>query len=136
MNAPQRLFNAESDADLPYAEAPDLEARLERLKARLLADEASLFAPAEVALRALKGTPATEAHGACWFLVGRWHLIFNLEYETAVMCVEQAAAIARRANYPLLLARALRFEGGLLCEMGKPAEAVPVLLEARKCSVS
>ena len=129
MNSRQRLLDVESDADLPYAEAPDLEARLERLKARLLADEASLFAPAEIALGTLKGAPATEAHGACWFLVGRWHMI-NLKYETGVLCVEQAAAIARRANHPLLLAKALKFTGGLLCEMGKPAEAVPVLLEA------
>lgn len=56
MNSRQRLLEAESDADMPYAEAPDLEARLECLKGRLLADEESLFAPAEVALRALNGS--------------------------------------------------------------------------------
>ena len=129
MNSRQRLLDVASDADMPYAGAPDLQARLERLKARLLADEASLFAPAEVALRELKGEPATEAHGACWFFVGRWHLI-KIAYEAGNVCVAQAAAIARRAQDPLLLAKALKLLGGSLAEMGKPAEAVPVLLEA------
>jgi putative two-component system response regulator len=114
---------------MPYVGAPDLQACLERLKGRLLADEESLFAPAEIALRALKGEPATEAHGACWYFLCRWHY-FNLEYEAGYVCAAQAVAIGRRANDLGLLARALKFTGGLLCEMGKPAEAVPVLLEA------
>ena len=129
MNSRQRLLAVESDADMPYAGAADLPARLERLKARLLADEESLFAPAEIALGTLKGEPATEAHGACWFFVGRWH-IFNLAYEAGNVCFAQAAAIARRAHDPLLLAKALKLLGGSLAEMGKPAEAVPILLEA------
>ena len=129
MNSRQRLLDVESDADLPYAEAPDLQARLERLKARLLADEEPLFAPAEIALRALKGKPATEAHGACWFFVSRWHYM-NLEYEAGQVCAIQASDIARRANDPALLARALKVLGVLLAEVGKPAEGVPVLLEA------
>ncbi len=46
------------------------------------------------------------------------------------MCAAQAIAIARHANDPLLLAKALKMLGESLCEMGKPADAVPVLLEA------
>ena len=129
MNSRQRLLDVESDPDLPYAGAPDLEERLERLKFRLLADEESLFAPAEVALRALQGEPVTEAHGACWLLVGRWHY-FNLAFEVGLVCVAQAASIARRANEPALLAKVLKVRGLVLTEMGKPAEAIPVLLEA------
>ena len=129
MNWRQRLLDVASDADMPYAEAPDLEARLERLKARLLADQESLFAPAEIALRALKGEPATEAHGMCWILVARWHF-FSLEYEAGQVCTAQSASIARRSNDPLLLAKALKMQGAMQVEMGKPADGVPVLLEA------
>ena len=93
MNSRQRLLDVESDADMPYVGAPDIQARLERLKARLLADEESLFAPAEIALRALKGEPATEAHGACWFLVARWHFL-NLEYEAAEVCARLPQSLA------------------------------------------
>ena len=125
MNSRQRLLDVESDADMPYAEAPDLEARLERLKGRLLANEESLFTPAEIALRALRGEPATEAHGACWFFVCRWHFL-NLEYEAAEKCAAQAIAIARGASDPLFLAKALKLLGLVLAEMGRPAEAVPV----------
>ena len=114
---------------MPYAEAPDIEARLERLKGRLLADEESLFAPAEIALRALNGRPATEAHGACWFFVSRWHFL-NLEYEAAEKCAAQAVAIARCVGDPVLLAKALKVVGASLSEVGKPADAVPFLLEA------
>ncbi len=114
---------------MPYPAAPDLQARLERLKGRLRADEEFLFAPAEIALRELNGEPATEPHAACWFFVGRWHFI-NLEYEAAVGCAAQAAAIGRRANDPLLLAQALKLQGVVLAEMGQPADAIPVLLEA------
>ena len=46
------------------------------------------------------------------------------------MCAVQAERIARRANDPLLLAKALKMQGVLLAEMGKPADGVPVLLEA------
>ena len=129
MNSRQRLFDVEPDTDMPYPEAPDLGARLERLKGRLQADEESLFAPAEIALQALEGEPATEPHGACWFFVSRWHFI-NLEYEAGVVCAAQAATIARRASDPLLLAKALKLQGVLQAEMGQPADAVPVLLEA------
>ncbi len=129
MNSRQRLLDVELDADLPYAGAPDLEARLERLKTRLLADEDSLFAPAEVALRGLEGEPATEAHGTCWLFISRWHFI-NLEYEAGAGCAAQAATIALRANDPLLFAKALKIQGIALAEMGKPADAVPILLEA------
>ncbi len=129
MNSRQRVLDAESDADLPYAGAPDNQARLERLKGRLLADEESLFAPAESALRALKGEPATEAHGACWFFICRRYFI-DLEYETAETCAARAVAIARRVGDPVLLAKALKVVGASLSEMGKPAEAIPVLLAA------
>ncbi len=129
MNSRQRLLDPESDADIPYVGDPDNQARLERLKGRLLVAEESLFAPAEVALRPLNGEPATEAHGACWFFVSRWHFL-NLEYEAAEKCAAQAIAIARRANDPLFLAKSLKLLGLVLAEMGKPAEAVPVLLEA------
>jgi putative two-component system response regulator len=129
MNSRQRLLDAPSDADMPYAGAPDIEARLERLKGRLWADEEALFAPAEIALRVLRGQPATEAHGACWFFICRRYF-YELEYEAAERCAAQAVAIARHANDPELLAKALKILGGTLCEMGKPADAVPVLLEA------
>ena len=46
------------------------------------------------------------------------------------MCAAQAVAIARHANDPVLLAKTLKMLGVALCEMGKPADAVPVLLEA------
>ena len=82
----------------------------------------------EIALRALKGEPATEAHGACWLLVGRWHF-FNLEYEVGLVCVARATSIARRVNDPALLATVLKMQGLLLTEMGRPADAIPVLLE-------
>jgi putative two-component system response regulator len=129
MNSRRRLLDVELDADMPYAGAPDLEARLERLKGRLWADEEALFAPAEVALRALKGEPATEAHGACWFFICRRYF-YELEYEAAEICAARAAAIARHADDPLLLAKALKMVGLSRCDMGKPADSVPVLLEA------
>ncbi len=111
-------------------EAPDLEARLERLKARLLADEESLFAPAEIALARVEGRASDRSSRSVLVFRCAAGTFLISTMRSAKYALAQAAAIARRANDPLLLAKALKLMGGLLAEMGKPADAVPVLLEA------
>jgi putative two-component system response regulator len=129
MNARAQIENTELHADMPYVGATDIQARLKRLKSRLFAGEEALFAPAEIALRELELNPASPPHLACWFAIARWHY-FNLEYEAAEESAVQAVTIARCIGKPLLLAKALKMLGLSLSDMGKPADAIPILLAA------
>lgn len=129
MNAPELLTAMDSYAGLlPYPGAPDIEVRLERLEQNLRADDASLFAPAKIALQALNGEPATKAHVLCLSLIARWHY-YDVDFEAAAVCSAAAVALARTLGEPCVRAKALKIMGIALFEGGKLAEAIPVVLE-------
>ena len=130
MNAPERHERAALYADvLPYVGALDNETRLELLEQRLRADESALFAPAETAILALRGKPASKAHVICLLLLARWHQ-YNLNFESAVTCSSAAVVLARTVDDPVARAKALKFLGLVLTEASYAAESIPIQMEA------
>jgi putative two-component system response regulator len=130
MNAPERHKRAALYEDvLPYAGAPDIESRLERLEQRLRADESALFGPAETAILALDGKPANRAHVLCLLLLARRHQ-YNLDFESAFTCSSAAVGLARTIDDPAARAKALKFLGLVLSEASYVAESIPIQMEA------
>jgi len=130
MNAPERHERAVLYEDvLPYAGAPDNETRLELLEQRLRAEESALFAPAETAILALHGKPASRSHVMCLLFLARRHQ-YNIDFEAALKCSSAAAALARSVDDPAVRTKALKFLGISLFEAGYLAESIPIHMEA------
>ena len=114
---------------LPDVGAPDNETRLKLLEQRLRAEESALFAPAEAAVLALQGKPASRAHVMCLLLLARQHQ-FNIEFGPALKCSSAAVALARSLDDSAVRANALKFHGISLFEAGYLAESIPIHMEA------
>ena len=114
---------------LPEVDAPDNETRLERLEQRLRADESALFAPAEAAILALHGKPASRAHVMCLLFLARRHQ-YNIDFGAALKCSLAAVALVRSVDDPAVRAKALKILGISLFEAGHLAESIPIHMEA------
>jgi tetratricopeptide (TPR) repeat protein len=119
---------------LPFADAPDLAERFQRLDERLrkapaTGDGSEIFTLAWDALSALPEEPATEAHAMCLLGVARNKYMRGLPID-GIEPAARAVAIAERVNNDLLLAKCLKMLGGMYMESGNFPAAMTALTRA------
>lgn len=119
---------------LPFADAPDLTERFQRLDERLrrapaTGDGSEIFDLAWDAFLTLPDEPATDARALCLLGIARNRYLRGLPFD-GIEPANQAVVIAERVSNDLLLAKCLKMLGGMYMETGNFPAAMTVLTRA------
>ena len=119
---------------LPFADAPDLPERFQRLDERLrkapaTGDGSEIFDLAWDAFVALPDDPATDARALCLLGIARNRYLRGLPFD-GIEPANQAVAVAERIDNDLLLAKCLKMLGGMYMETGNFPAAMSALTRA------
>ncbi len=119
---------------LPFADAPDLPERFQRLdehlrKAPATGDGSEIFDLAWDAFLALPDEPATDARAMCLLGIARNRYLRGLPFD-GIEPANQAVAVAERVKNDLLLAKCLKMLGVMYMETGNFPAAMTALTRA------
>ena len=116
---------------LPFADAPDLIERFQRLEERLrkapaIGDGSEIFDLAWDALLTLPDEPVTSARAICLLAIARNRYLRGIPFD-AIEPASRAVAVAERLDIDLLLAKGLKMLGGMYLETGNFPAAMTAL---------